>query len=75
MLLLPVVVLRVVHIDKFNALLQGHTDTFAPQDQLDAHPVGGTVDSSLAFSRGADQALFFVKADGSGGDAEFPCQF
>jgi hypothetical protein len=67
-------VFGVVHVDEIDAFLQGHADTLAPQDQLDAHPVGVGVQPLLALPHGADQSLFLIEPDGPGGYPEFLCQ-
>lgn len=60
----------VVEFDEFAAFGQGETDTLAPQDQLEAHLVPRRVDALLAPTLRGQQALFFIEANGTGGDVE-----
>lgn len=60
----------VVELDEFAALGQGKADALAPQDQLEADLVPARVDALLTPTFRGQQALFFVEANGAGGDVE-----
>ena len=61
--LLAVVVLGVLHVDKFHTLVERHTNSLAAQYEFYAYAVRWPVDAFLTLAQGRNQAFLFIEAD------------